>query len=238
MALLIVKVGSAVPEVACVRGDYDSWFATLSGFADSYGSVAPQEGDALPSPEGLAGVLITGSSAMVSDEEEWSERTGRWLVEVVRAGVPTLGVCYGHQLLAHALGGRVGMNPAGRAIGTREVRMMPAAHGDPVFHGAPEVLTVQLTHREIVLEPPPGAERLIRAEHDAYHGLRFAEHAWGVQFHPEMDTDYVGVLIRQRADAIREEGLDPDALLAGLRESDDGPALLARFGAFVRGERS
>ena len=237
MKLIIVKVGSAVPKVAEKRGDYDQWFAKLSGFADAHTTVSPPDGDELPTLEGLAGVLVTGSSAMVTNEEPWSERTGAWLREVVAAGVPTLGVCYGHQLMAKALGGKVGVNPHGRAIGTREVRMMPAAHGDPVFHGAPEVLTVQLTHREVVLEPPPGAERLIRAEHDPYHGLRFGEHAWGVQFHPEMDTDYVGVLIRQRAEAIREEGLDPEALLAGLRESEDGAVLLARFGEFVRSDR-
>ncbi|NOY91082.1 MAG: glutamine amidotransferase [Deltaproteobacteria bacterium] len=231
---IIVKVGRAAPEVAKRRGDYDAWFAALTGWGDAAKVVSPPDGDALPSPSTCAAVLVTGSSAMVTDAAEWSERTGAWLAELVRAEVPTLGVCYGHQLMAKALGGRVGNNPRGRAIGTREVRMMPAAHGDPVFHGAPEVLTVQLTHREVVLEPPAGAERLIRAEHDPHHGLRFGPRAWGVQFHPEMDTDYVRLLIRQRAAAIREEGMDPEALEAGLRDSDDGAALLARFGAFTR----
>jgi len=231
---IIVKVGSASPEVAERRGDYDRWFASLTGWGDAAKVVSPPDGDALTSPDSCAAVLVTGSSAMVTDAADWSERTGAWLAELVRAEVPTLGVCYGHQLMARALGGRVGPNPKGRAIGTREVRMMPAAHGDPVFHGAPEVLTVQVTHSEVVLEPPAGAERLIRAEHDAYHGLRFGPCAWGVQFHPEMDADYVRVLIRQRAEAIRAEGLDADALEAGLRDSNDGAALLARFGAFTR----
>jgi len=234
MNFIIVKVGSAVPEVAKVRGDYDAWFARMTGFEGTAITVSPPDGDTLPDIDELSGVLVTGSSAMVTDAAEWSERTGAWLREAVAAGVPTLGVCYGHQLMAKALGGVVGVNPKGRAIGTREVRMMPAAHGDPVFHGAPEVLTVQVTHSEVVLEPPPGAERLIRAEHDPFHGLRFGPRAWGVQFHPEMDTDYVSLLITQRSEAIRDEGLDPEALLADVRPSDDGAALLSRFGAFVR----
>ena len=84
-------------------------------------------GEALPDPRSVRAVVVTGSAAMVTSREPWSERTAAWLCETVEVKTPVLGICYGHQLLAHALGGRVEDNPQGRHIGTVDVTLTDAA---------------------------------------------------------------------------------------------------------------
>ena len=108
----------------------------------------------LPAPDSLAGVVITGSSAMVSAKEDWSERTAEWLLTAIREGVSVLGVCYGHQLLAHALGGCVGPNPAGRQIGTITAQLLDSGRKDPLLGHLPDSFSVQASHSEVVLDLP------------------------------------------------------------------------------------
>ena len=94
--------------------------------------------------EGFAGVIVTGSGAMVTDRADWSERSADWLRDAAHDGMSLLGICYGHQLLAHALGGEVGDNPAGREIGHGALELhAAAASDDPLFSGLP--LTVRRT---------------------------------------------------------------------------------------------
>jgi GMP synthase (glutamine-hydrolysing) len=197
--------------------------------------IAPVYADAvLPAPASLAGVVVTGSSAMVSERAPWSERTAAWLASAAFAGTPVLGICYGHQLLAHALGGRVARNPRGREIGTIEVRLQAAARGDALFAGLAEPLRVQATHVESVLELPAGARWLAASAGDPHQAFAVGERAWGVQFHPEFDADIVRAYLMARRDALRAEGLDPDALLRGASDSQAGVALLRRFARLLR----
>ena len=237
--LYIVKVGDALPSAQAGRGDYDRWFAGATGMPPEDVSVVdPRGGDALPPLEGAGGFIVTGSSALVTDRAGWSERAGRWLVEAAGSGLPLLAVCYGHQLLADALGGLVGHNPAGREIGTAEVTLNDASREDALFSGLPSRLFVQATHRQSVLELPPGAQRLAGNAHDSNQAYRIGERCWCVQFHPEMSSEIIGHYVRGRRDELLAEGLDPDALLNARREEGHGRLLLERFGAIVRGERS
>jgi GMP synthase (glutamine-hydrolysing) len=191
-------------------------------------------GAELPPPEQPEGVVVTGSSAMVSAREPWSERAAAWLAAAVRAGTPILGICYGHQLLAHGLGGRVGPNPRGREIGTVEVTLRPEASGDPLLGGMPEQLTVQATHVEAVLELPPGARHLGASRGDPHQAFAVGERAWGVQFHPEFDADVVRAYLSERREAIRAEGGDPEALARTARDAPHGRRLLRRFAELLR----
>lgn len=235
--LFIVKVGDTVPSARSLHGDYDDWFAEATRMTGELSRVVdPRRGEALPSVEEAAGFIVTGSSALVTDRDEWSERTGRWMVEAAASGLPFLGVCYGHQLLADALGGSVGANPAGREIGTVEVDLAEASRDDLLFGALPSQLVVQATHRQSVLELPPGARRLGANAHDANQIFRLGERSWCVQFHPEMSDEIIGHYIRGRADSLRAEGLDPEALLRARRDPGHGRLLLERFGAIVQGE--
>ena len=224
---LIVKTGSTMPHLRAARGDYEDWIAAGLGVDAEVCDV--ESGETLPSPERPGLVVVTGSSALVTDRLPWSERARAWLPAIVERGTPLLAICYGHQLLADALGGAVGPNRLGRQIGTIDVTLTDDAAADPLFEVLPPAIVVSASHRQAVLALPPGARRLAFDEADANQAYAIGERAWSVQFHPEWDHDVMRAYLEARVDVLREEGLDPDALLARVRPSDDGPALLRRF---------
>jgi GMP synthase (glutamine-hydrolysing) len=233
--LLIVKSGRTLPELARRRGDYEDWISAGMGLDPARLRIAHvYENAPLPEPDAFAGVVVTGSSAMVSHRAPWSERTAVWLAGAVRAGTPVLGICYGHQLLAHGLGGRVGPNPRGREIGTVEVALNGAARGDPLFEQLPARLRVQATHVEAVLELPAGARLLGSSDADRHQAFAVGERAWGVQFHPEFDADVVRAYLTARRELLLAEGLDPEALWRAASDSPHGAALLRRFAGLLR----
>src|SRR5690606_1572203 len=132
------------------------------------------------------------------------------------------GICFGHQLLGMALGGRSGPNPRGREIGTVPLTIL---RSDPIVCGGPS-FPVSMTHLDMVLERPPSAEVLAATELDPHAAIRFGENAWGVQFHPEMDDAIVGDYITALREKLVAEGNDPNALLASGRDTPDAAAVL------------
>ena len=233
--VLIVKTGTTVPGVLRRRQDFEHWIAAGMGLPDSRVRVCRVfEGEALPEPRAVEAVVVTGSAAMVTSREPWSERTAEWLGTAVAAQTPVLGICYGHQLLALALGGRVEDNPRGRHIGTVDVRLTQAADGDPLFGGFEQVLHLPVSHRQSVTELPAGARALATAERDPNHAFAIGDYAWGVQFHPEFDADIVRGYIAERRAMIASEGLDPDELHAAAKDTLHGTLLLRRFAHLVK----
>ena len=181
----------------------------------------------------VAGVVITGSHDMVTERQPWSERAAAWLPGLVERGIPTLGICYGHQLLAHALGGEVGDNPNGREFGTVTVELTAEAADDPLLGGLPARLPVQVCHTQSALTLPAGARRLAHGSREANQAFVVGEAAWGVQFHPEFDAEVVTTYIEHYAERLRAEGQDPDALSAGCCDTPVGTTILRRFGQIV-----
>jgi GMP synthase (glutamine-hydrolysing) len=147
----------------------------------------------------------------------------------VALGTFVLGVCYGHQLLAHAFGGLVGYNPRGRNAGTANLTLTPEALRDPLFEGFASPLIVQVSHSQSVIDLPAEATLLGACPGDPHHVFRLGARAWGVQFHPEFDAATSRAYIAQRHATIAAEGLDPDALIRGVHDTGHGIALLRRF---------
>ena len=227
--LLILKTGDKLPALNDVPGDFEHWIAQGMGLARAeWRVVAVHRGEPLPPPEQVPAVAITGSAAMVTDGSDWIRRSAAWLRQLVPGEVPVLGICFGHQLIAHALGGAVGDNPRGIEVGTVTVRHT-AAEGDPVFGALPASFPAQASHRQAVLSLPPEARRLATSARDANHGFAFGARAWGVQFHPEFDARISRAYIRHYRAALSDQGDDPQAILAGCAETPFGASVLQRF---------
>jgi GMP synthase (glutamine-hydrolysing) len=228
--MLVLKTGSAIPSVRARRGDYEAWIARGMGLgSDAVDVVDAAAGAPLPPPSAPLGIVVTGSAAMVSARAPWSERAGAWLASALDAGTPLLGICYGHQLLAHALGGHVALNPLGREIGTVRLALEPRARGDALLGALPDPSYAHATHVESVLELPQGARRLAASERDPNSAFALGERAWGVQFHPEFDADVMRGYLAERLELLRGEGLDGERLLAEVRDTPESAGLLRRF---------
>jgi GMP synthase (glutamine-hydrolysing) len=158
-------------------------------------------------------------------------RAEEYLRAVVGARVPVFGICFGHQMLAQALGGLVAKNRRGREIGTVSVELVS---GDVLFEGVSASFRANATHVDTVEVLPPGAVVLARSELEPNAALRFTDNAWGVQFHPEMDGAIIREFLAARRDLLAREGLDAAALLSSAADTPESAALLRRFARFVR----
>lgn len=236
--LLVLKMGEPPPVVESAHGDFEDWIARSIGCGvDALTVVRVDAGEALPAADRHSGVIVTGSPSMVSDRADWSEASASWLREVVRADiVPVLGLCYGHQLLAHGLGGEVGPNPKGRNIGTVEVvfdgRDANVKSLPPLFERG--VFPAHVSHSEVVLEPPSGTRVLARTAVDEHCVLAYGPRQWGVQFHPEFNAEIVRAYVDARRDALMSEGIDPDERIASVVETPRMTEVLRRFGSIMK----
>ncbi len=190
--LTIVQPGQKLSSLVTVAGDFAEWIAQGMGLAAAaWQVVRPHEGDALPAQADA--VVISGSSAMVTDRDPWILELEHWLSRMHRARVPLLGICFGHQALASALGGRVTDNPNGVEVGTVQVSREPEK--DPLLADLPDPFRAQASHRQAVVTLPPGAVRLAHTDLDPNHAFRLGELTWGVQFHPEFSAEIVASYI-------------------------------------------
>ena len=237
--LLLIQTGEAPDAIRAQFGGFADWFREAMRLTPAQLRVVRVDaGEALPEPDAIPGAVITGSAAMVTERADWSERAAGWIRDAMDAGTPLFGVCYGHQLMAYALGGEVGWLPAGREIGTLAIT---CDEGVEIADSSrlPASFPAHTTHRQTVLAPPPGAETLARSQRDPHQLLRYGADAFSTQFHPEFTAACMRAYIAARADVLREEGLDPDALMADVRDTEAARVLLERFGhAALRRQRA
>jgi GMP synthase (glutamine-hydrolysing) len=235
---LIIETGQPVASMRR-HGGFPHWIRVAAGLpADAAVVVNVEAREPLPAHAGFAGALITGSGAMVTERRDWSERTAQWLREAAHAGLPLFGICYGHQLLAHALGGNVGDNPSGREMGTVDIALHPHAADDPLFSGLPEQFAAQATHLQSVLAAPEGATVLARSAQDACHAFRWGRTIWGVQFHPEFSTTHMRGYVHAKHEALAREGRCSRQLSRTIRATPQARHVLRRFVRHARSLRA
>lgn len=226
---LIIETGQPVANLRR-HGRFAHWIRVAAGLqADQATFVNVEAGEPLPEHTHFTGVMVTGSSAMVTDRHAWSERSADWLRNAVEADVPTLGICYGHQLLAQALGGEVGYNPTGREMGTVAVDLHTHAGEDPLFASLPERFMVQVSHLQSVLRPPAGATVLARSDQDDCQAFRWRDHAWGLQFHPEFSVDHMRGYVHARRDALQRDGRCHHRMSKDVKPTPLARGVLRRF---------
>jgi len=126
-------------------------------------------------------VVVSGSQLSVYDDRDWIHKATEWIRRAHDADVPILGICWGHQFLAQALGGRV-VDMGEYEIGYRDISRVGE---DPLFEGIDPTFTSFETHSDRVAELPPGASTVARND-TGLQAFRVGS-SWGVQFHPEYD---------------------------------------------------
>ena len=211
--ILIIRTGSTALEVQAAHGDYDRWFADAMADSRPQLDLCDVTREEIPSTEAYSGVIITGSTSAAYRPEPWMERLSAYLKLADGLGHPVLCVCFGAQMLAHARGGRVNLNPAGWEIGGIEVRLTPEAAADPLFGDLPPTMKALATHEDRVEELPPGAVLLAGNDCAPVQAYRVGRRVWGVQFHPEITPSILDILIGLRARELERDaaahGRDP-----------------------------
>jgi len=212
----------SVPAVLVIEHEQECPPAHLGRWLTEAGAdlavCRPHRGEALPDLASYDALVVLGGSMGAMDDDDthdWIGPTKTLLAAAVRDGVPTLGVCLGHQLLAAALGGRVAANPPGQQLGLIPVGWTGEAAADDLvglLAGGPPRRGVHWNH-DVVSALPDGSVLLAATELGEVQAARFGPFAWGVQWHPEVD---VPILVSwaegDRADHL-ERGIDQQALL-------------------------
>ena len=206
----ILKVDSVRPEFQAEYGDYPDMFEKLLTRADANVVVSvfdAQHGE-LPKPADCDGFLITGSRDSVYDDLPWISPLVALLGQLREQRVKVAGICFGHQLLAHFFGGRVGAAEAGWAVGVHRakiVRQPSWLDHDGVDDGVEDKsagLSLLSSHKDQVLELPPDAEVYATNAFCPIAGFTVDEHTLTIQGHPEFSKDYSRALMDFRRELL------------------------------------
>lgn len=233
--LLIIKVGRTLPAIVTKRRDFEDWIISGMGIAQEQVKVVEvNTGGRLPHYDEISGIVVTGSHNMVTEHLNWSEYAAEWLPGAVEREIPTLGICYGHQLLAYSLGGKVADNPNGRECGTVEVTLNDLAQNDLLLGGIEKHIRVHVFHTQSVVELPPGARVLAESGMDRHQAFVVGERVWGTQFHPEFDAEIVVNYINHYRELLLESRVDPDDRLRLVNDTPYGSLILRRFYEIIK----
>jgi GMP synthase-like glutamine amidotransferase len=197
MQIGILQTGHAPDALIGHMGDYPSMFERLlQDQGLSFRTWAVVDGEFPESIHDADGWLITGSRHGAYEDHPWIPPLEAFIRDSYAAAVPLVGICFGHQIIAQAMGGRVEKHPGGWSVGPTEYDF-----GD-------ETLTLNAWHQDQVVEKPPLAKVIASNDFCQNAALLYDDRALTVQAHPEFQGSFIEGLIRTRG-----RGLVPDPLL-------------------------
>ena len=226
MKLGVLKTGRP-PKPAIERfGTYPDMFMNLLG-RDAYvwRTYAVDEGELPARPEDCDAYIITGSACGVYDQEPWIGKAMEFLRQA-KGRAALVGVCFGHQLMAQAFGGRVMKSPKGWGVGEHVYEVLRA---EPWMDERPLRIRLPASHQDQVVEKPPGTEVYLASEFTPFAGLVWPdEKAISIQPHPEFEPAYAMSLIEHRRGGVYPDE-QADAAVASYSGNDDR----ARVGRWI-----
>jgi GMP synthase-like glutamine amidotransferase len=203
MKIGLLETGEVNPALSVAHGDYPSMFARLLGRVDAsieFFTVRVVAGELPAGPEAADAWLVTGSRHGVYDDLPWIEPLKRFLLACVAARVPVVGICFGHQILAEALGGRAEKSDRGWGLGVMDYELV---YRPGWLVDVPGRFAANAVHQDQVVALPPGATVLARSAHCPYAALAYGDpenpDALTLQPHPEFDDRYMDDLLAHRA---------------------------------------
>lgn len=226
MLIGILQTGLAPEALAPTMGDYPEMFARLlDGYGFTFRTYRVVDGEFPSSVKECEGWLITGSRHGTYEDHPWIPPLEQFVRDSFTAHVPMVGICFGHQIIAQAMGGKVERYAGGWAVGAT----------DYDFGG--EKMTLNAWHRDQVTKLPEGAEVIATNAFCANAALLYDDKALTVQAHPEFRPEYVDGLMKTRG-----KGLVPDEVMAEAATKLGAPlqdkTMAAQIAAFFKAPRS
>ncbi len=219
------------PEFLHIAGDYPDMIGRL--FA-GYPGIEPVAFDlaagSFPSSASECDAWITtGSRHSVYDDQEWITRLRDLVVDIAASKGRYVGICFGHQMLAHALGGRVERATAGWGVGLEEVALV-----DPLPWLPGSSYRILNSHADQITAVPEGGRIRGQNDHCPVSLLTVGDHMLGIQGHPEFTRDYMRALLVARRGSLIPAGT-ADAALGSLGDAPDTALLTDGIAAFLAG---
>ncbi len=172
---------------------------------------------------GFDGIIISGSPASARDSDPWVGQLQALIRDAVAQDIPVFGACFGHQVIAAALGGEIGYNPHGWELGRVETRTHSPA---PWMDADCPVVALHAAHKEQVTVLPPGARVLGGTDLVPHGPLAIGDRIFTTQYHPEITTAFMAELIEEMDGTV--ESTVTDRARQGLPQ-DVNDAAMARW---------
>jgi GMP synthase-like glutamine amidotransferase len=202
MRVGLLECDHVAPRFRHIAGDYCDMFAALLAPAAPAATLVPFDvcnGQFPESVNTCDAYLCTGSRESAYERADWIVRLLDFVRDLHAARAPFVGICFGHQVLAEALGGRVERASSGWGVGVHE---MDVVRAEPWMQPSRPACRLQYMHQDQVVLLPPGAELLGRTDHCPVAMFGIGERLLGIQAHPEFPTPYSEALISDRVDRI------------------------------------
>lgn len=192
----VLKAGTANPGALERLGDCGEMFMSLLSEPGEAWDIYDVEHGVFPEDVSRHdGFLITGSRYSVYEDRPWIKGLLELVREIHRREIRLVGVCFGHQAVALALGGEVGLNPKGWDIGLKDLTLTEAVKGFPSFRGVPNPTRVLVSHMDVVTRMPDQAVRLAYSERTEFEMFTLGRSVLSLQGHPEYDNEVIGEII-------------------------------------------
>ena len=225
MKIAVLQTGRAPDELRPDHGDYDEMCETLIDIPSTTETFAVLDGEFPERIDAFDALLITGSKHGVYEEHDWIAPLENLIRDAYEKKIKTIGVCFGHQIIAQALGGRVEKSDKGYGVGVMDYELnLP--------DGSTRHVSLCAWHQDQVVSPPPGAAVLARSEFCEFAGLRYGDEIISFQAHPEFSKEYMAaLLVQRRGDVITEEQADRG--LRSLEKPVEADLIKARLNEFL-----
>ncbi len=235
--IYILKTGSTFRSIKKKYGDFEDWIIKgLNVTPNNVSIINVAKNNLLPDLKNCAGIIITGSHAMVTDNKKWSVKIEKWIPKLIEKNIPVLGICYGHQLIAKALNGYVDYNREGEKIGTIQIKLTKEAENDFLFSKLPKKFFVNISHSQSVFSLPDDAKILAKDSNNFVYAYKIGDNVWGIQFHPEFDKNIMKEYLLKAINGNKnsEEKQKMFSTFNKLKETSEANNILKLFSDYIK----